>query len=92
MNLPAGNVTVALQDLTGFDGRCDAVCFSRDASPRLPNDDLIALSDWKDRLAGRAGMSPVLRAVTVGRPRNSLPHPQRKAVHQSERSSERDEL
>ena len=51
----AGEVEVRLRDLTGFDGRCDAVFFCRDASPELPNDDLVKLADWKDRLGGRAG-------------------------------------
>ena len=43
-----------LQDLTGFEGRCDAIYFSRDAHPRLPNEDLVELSVWKDRLSKRA--------------------------------------
>jgi hypothetical protein len=30
VELPAGEVTVALHDLTGFDGRCDAILFSND--------------------------------------------------------------
>jgi len=55
VDLPAGKVRVELQDLTGFDGRCDAVYFSQEASPKLPNDDLVKLAAWKDRLAGRAG-------------------------------------
>jgi hypothetical protein len=49
-----GPVAVELEDLTGFDGRCDAICFSQDAAPVLPNDDLRKLSGWKDRLSGRA--------------------------------------
>jgi hypothetical protein len=50
----AGEVEVELEDLTGFDGRCDALFFSRETSPRLPNDDLVELAAWKDRLTGRA--------------------------------------
>jgi len=50
-----GEVEVELEDLTGFDGRCDAIYFSREASPVLPNDDLVELAGWKDRLSGRAG-------------------------------------
>ena len=49
-----GKVKVELKDLTGFDGRCDAIYFSKDAAPALPNEDLAELSDWKDRLGGRA--------------------------------------
>jgi len=51
----AGPATVELEDLTGFDGRCDAIYLSREASPALPNADRVALSDWKDRLSGRSG-------------------------------------
>ena len=50
----AGTVEVQLEDLTGFDGRVDAIYFSREASPSLPNDDLVELAAWKDRLGGRA--------------------------------------
>ena len=47
-------VTIELQDLTGFDGRCDAIYFSRESTPELPSDDLKSLSDWKDRLSSRS--------------------------------------
>ncbi len=50
----SGEVAVALEDLTGFDGRCDAVFLSQEVSPRLPNDDLVELAAWKDQLSGRA--------------------------------------
>lgn len=51
-----GAVEVELEDLTGFDGRCDAIYFDQDPSPVLPNEDLRELAAWKDRLAGRAGL------------------------------------
>lgn len=51
----AGDVALELQDLTGFDGRCDAIYFSQEARPALPNEDLVELAAWKDRLSGRAG-------------------------------------
>lgn len=51
----SGDVEVVLEDLSGFDGRCDAIYFSQAAAPKLPNDDLIELAAWKDRLSGRAG-------------------------------------
>ena len=60
-----GAVEVALEDLTGFDGRCDAIYFSREASPDLPNDDLVELAAWKDRLGGRAGKDIEERAFDV---------------------------
>ncbi|MBI5820727.1 MAG: FAD-dependent oxidoreductase [Verrucomicrobia bacterium] len=50
-----GAVQVELEDLTGFDGRCDAIYFDCETSPVLPNDNLRELAAWKDRLAGRGG-------------------------------------
>ncbi len=38
VELPAGKVTVTLQDKTGFDGRVDALLFSKDASFTPPAD------------------------------------------------------
>jgi hypothetical protein len=38
VDLPAGDVAVALHDLTGFEGRCDAVCFCDDLTFQPPND------------------------------------------------------
>jgi len=52
----SGKATVELSDLTGFDGRCDAIFFSKDASPNLPNENLVELAAWKDRLGGREGL------------------------------------
>ncbi len=43
-------LTVALHDLTGFDGRCDAVYFSTERTPP-PNDGQI-LPAWRRRLLG----------------------------------------
>ena len=42
--------TVALHDLTGFDGRCDAILFSKSSSPP-PNENTI-LADWRRELLG----------------------------------------
>ena len=52
----AGEVEVSLEDLTGFDGRCDAIYFNQDASPELPTADLVQLTVWKDALAGHADL------------------------------------
>jgi hypothetical protein len=52
ISLPAGKATVVLEDLTGFDGRCDAVYFSRSSNPNLPNDPK-ELFGWKDKMSGR---------------------------------------
>ena len=40
---------VALKDLTGFDGRCDALFFTQDATFQPPND-LKTLRAWRDTL------------------------------------------
>ncbi len=39
VNLPAGKVKLALHDLTGFDGRCDAIVFSSNKDFSPPNSD-----------------------------------------------------
>ncbi len=52
----AGETTIELQDLTGFDGRCDAIYLSQSSNPKLPNEDLAALSAWKDQVTGRAAL------------------------------------
>lgn len=49
VELPAGEVTLSLHDLTGFDGRCDAILFSSDPQFQLPADDAaltIARRQW----------------------------------------------
>ena len=38
VDLPVGDATVALHDLTGFNGRCDVVYFSKDPDDVPPND------------------------------------------------------
>lgn len=53
----AGDVEVSLEDLTGFDGRCDAIFLTKAAAPDLPGPDLVKLSNWKDRMSGRAGQA-----------------------------------
>jgi hypothetical protein len=50
-----GEKTLELQDLTGFDGRCDAIYLSQATAPGLPGDDLVELAAWKDRQSGRVG-------------------------------------
>ena len=38
---------IALKDLTGFEGRCDAIFFTKDATAQPPND-LMILRAWRD--------------------------------------------
>jgi hypothetical protein len=51
--LKAGKNKIELQDLTGFEGRMDAIYFSKEATPNLPNDPK-DLFGWKDQLSGRS--------------------------------------
>ena len=43
-------VTLSLHDLTGFDGRCDAICFTRSETP--PPHDGAALAAWRLKALG----------------------------------------
>ncbi len=46
------SATIALHDLTGFEGRCEAVAFCADPNFRPP-DDLAAMRAWRRQLAGK---------------------------------------
>lgn len=50
IELPAGDVQLALHDLTSFDGRCDCVVLSTEASP--PPDDAAVLAPWRRAALG----------------------------------------
>lgn len=54
--LQKGSAEISLQDLTGFDGRCDAIFLSKDPAPHLPNNDIGELSAWKDQVSGRSSL------------------------------------
>ena len=66
VELKKGAVTVALHDLTGFDGRCDAVCLTTGESPSRPvasaslctvNADLVVCcGDVRGDLGGASGV------------------------------------
>ncbi len=49
VTVPAGEVRLALDDLTGFEGRCDAVCFVPAGEP-APPDDLAELTELRRKL------------------------------------------
>ncbi len=49
VNVAKPEVTVALHDLTGFDGRCDAIYFTSDLKETPPNDST-PLSAWRKEL------------------------------------------
>lgn len=61
----AGEQSVELEDLTGFNGRCDALFFSREDSPVLPNEGLKELTSWKDTLSGRSKLEVTEEAFDV---------------------------
>jgi hypothetical protein len=50
VNLSAGRVTLALHDLTGFNGRCDAILLTTELG--LPPNDPKAMRPWRNRLLG----------------------------------------
>lgn len=82
IDLPKGNLRLALHDLTGFEGRCDAILFSSDPSFIPPNTDprmlafrrrCLGLSD-KPQRAGEydlvvtgGGIAGTCAAVTAAR-------------------------
>lgn len=49
--LPAGEIPLALHDLTGFDGRCDAIFLSRDGTVP-PNEVSSASRAWRKAMRG----------------------------------------
>lgn len=61
VELPVGKVTVALHDLTGFDGRCDAVVLTADTDLQPPNEEP-ALSELRRRLLG------LIKGTRLGEP------------------------
>ena len=54
MVIGSGEVTIALHDLTGFEGRCDAVLFTKDLTLTPPNSDP-AMKGWRRGLLGLSG-------------------------------------
>ncbi len=55
VQVAAGPTPVALHDLTGFEGRCDAICFQREGGSAPPNE-AKALADWRLKTLGLPGM------------------------------------
>ena len=51
VELTKGKVSVALHDLTGFDGRCDAIVLTTESECRPPNSDP-AMAEWRRKLLG----------------------------------------
>jgi hypothetical protein len=59
IQLAQGNLTLQLHDLTGFEGRCDAVYMTLSGKENLPND-LAELKKWR---AGKSGEDIVPKKV-----------------------------
>lgn len=51
VDLPQGKNLLAFHDLTGFNGRCDAVYLTTD-SERIPESDPVKLTQWRNKLTG----------------------------------------
>ncbi|MHC4249036.1 MAG: FAD-dependent oxidoreductase, partial [Planctomycetota bacterium] len=57
VDLPAGRVEIALKDLTGFEGRCDAIYFTTSRGAVPPNT-LARMTPWRRRLLGLPDTPP----------------------------------
>jgi len=54
VSIPERKVKLTLKDLTGFEGRCDAILFSNEKGFVPPNDNR-PMSEWRSRYSGIAG-------------------------------------
>jgi len=52
ITLPAGEIPLALHDLTGFDGRCDCIVLTSDTAAALPPNDGAILPAWRQQALG----------------------------------------
>jgi hypothetical protein len=52
VEIRAGQARIELQDLTGFDGRCDAIFFTTDANTKPPQQADEAMRCWRQELLG----------------------------------------
>jgi hypothetical protein len=57
------SVTIALHDLTGFEGRCDAICFTTDSAS--PPSDAKALAAWRCKMLGIPETPPVKKGFDL---------------------------
>ncbi|MDU0355297.1 FAD-dependent oxidoreductase [Paraglaciecola aquimarina] len=56
LKLDKGQVSIEVEDLTGFDGRFDAIYITQEMAPELPNSSK-DLFNWKDQMAGRSQLT-----------------------------------
>ena len=52
VEIDKGPVTIELNDLTGFDGRCDAIFFTMDAQNKPPAQPNEKMQEWRRKLLG----------------------------------------
>jgi hypothetical protein len=64
VEITAPAARIELEDLTGFDGRCDALFFTKDTDFTPPGD-LEQMRLWRDKLAGRSGKPEVEKSFDV---------------------------
>jgi hypothetical protein len=57
VEITSAKVKIELKDLTGFDGRCDAIYFTTDAKITPPND-LKEMRPWRNQLLGLPDVPP----------------------------------
>ncbi len=57
------SVTIALHDLTGFEGRCDAICFTTDSVS--PPSDAGKLAAWRRKMLGIPETPPVKKGFDL---------------------------
>ena len=67
VQIPRKKVAIALHDLTGFEGRCDALYFTKDGEPP-PDGDLEQQARWRRKLLGLPDVPPArdFDVVVVG--------------------------
>ncbi len=57
-------VVIELRDLTGFDGRCDCLFFTKDQS-FVPPDELEEMNKWRDKLTGSSKAPEIVENFDV---------------------------
>ena len=67
VRLEKGTVTVALHDLTGFDGRCDAVCLTAGEAPSRPDAPAPSRTVKADFVVCGGGIAGTCAAISAAR-------------------------
>jgi len=67
VTLTAGKTPIALHDLTGFDGRCDAICLTTDAQPTRPPAPAVSRDVKADLVVCGGGVAGTCAAIAAAR-------------------------